>query len=524
MKGLIKALAVALAFIFMLGGCSFGGKGALRYDIDEPLSTFDPQSAKSTSELLVAANCFEGLVKLNLDGECVPAAAKEWSISNDALEYVFTLNEDMLWSDEETAVTAGDFVFAFKRLFDPNTKAPLREEFYSIKNSEKASRGQVDLKEIGVRAKDSHTLVITLERADPFFLARLASPAAAPCNEKFFMETRGRYGNSVKYTLSNGPFTLTNVNEGVSYRLSRFNDYYGETPAYKRVSLYVKGSEGYSALQRLLDEEIDAAPVSFSDLPELRREKFIITEDRNIVWVLKYNTENEFLASTDIRRAIFYSTDRDYMIDKLPGNLTVAKSYVPPAVCIGGESYRSRAGEEFSGFDYDPAFARTLLDKGLEELGEKKLGTLTVLCPEEYLPLLGGMQASVQENLAAFINIKCLPIQDIEKQVTAGNYDIALMPLTLSYDSPGEFFTMSGVNKTTDKSTGERINTTLEKANRAKSIEEAVDYYATAEQLLLQYMPLCPMFFESSYFAVANGIGGLEYSPFGSHISFYYAK
>jgi hypothetical protein len=83
----------------------------------------------------------------------------------------------------------------------------------------------------------------------------------------------------------------------------------------------------------------------------------------------------------------------------LPGNLRVADAYVPGAVTIGGASYREQAGDRFVGFDYDSALAGELLKEGLSELGQEKLPTLSILCPEEYLGVMGYLQKSIQEAL-----------------------------------------------------------------------------------------------------------------------------
>lgn len=58
---------------------------------------------------------FEGLIKLNQYGEAVPNLASEWVLSNDGLEYVMILREDILWQDG-TPFTADDVVFTMSLL------------------------------------------------------------------------------------------------------------------------------------------------------------------------------------------------------------------------------------------------------------------------------------------------------------------------------------------------------------------------------------------------------------------------
>jgi peptide/nickel transport system substrate-binding protein len=59
---------------------------------------------------------YEGLVSENpITGEVEPKLAKSWEISEDGLEIVFTLRDNLKWSDGE-AITADDVVFTYNDL------------------------------------------------------------------------------------------------------------------------------------------------------------------------------------------------------------------------------------------------------------------------------------------------------------------------------------------------------------------------------------------------------------------------
>lgn len=69
---------------------------------------------------------------------------------------------------------------------------------------------------LGVSASGDYTLVIRLTEADPLFLQRLADPAAFPCKEDFYNESKGRYGLSTQTLLSNGPFVVKSWDNSAS--------------------------------------------------------------------------------------------------------------------------------------------------------------------------------------------------------------------------------------------------------------------------------------------------------------------
>ena len=87
------------------------------------LASFDTsQISGGVWESQILMDVYEGLVKNAPDGEILPGMATDWEVSEDGKTYTFTLREDAAWSDG-TPVTAGDFVFAFRRILDPATAA-----------------------------------------------------------------------------------------------------------------------------------------------------------------------------------------------------------------------------------------------------------------------------------------------------------------------------------------------------------------------------------------------------------------
>ncbi|MEL7243470.1 MAG: ABC transporter substrate-binding protein [Cyanobacteria bacterium J06573_2] len=60
---------------------------------------------------------FEGLTTLNpISGEIEPGLAKSWEMSDDGLEFVFTLRENLKWSDGKP-LTSDDVVFSYNDIY-----------------------------------------------------------------------------------------------------------------------------------------------------------------------------------------------------------------------------------------------------------------------------------------------------------------------------------------------------------------------------------------------------------------------
>ena len=101
-------------------------------------STLDPQRASTLPEFSVIRQVFQGLLGFKPDLTLEPIVAAELptvdngGISDDGLVYTFKLRDDVTWSDGEK-LTAADFVYALKRLLDPQVAAPSAQLYATIK-------------------------------------------------------------------------------------------------------------------------------------------------------------------------------------------------------------------------------------------------------------------------------------------------------------------------------------------------------------------------------------------------------
>ena len=220
----ILSLAMCFFLLFSLMGCNSNTEKAyLYFELPEIPSTVDPQTAKTDAELIIVKNIYEGLMRKDADGETVLGAAE--SISQDGLTYTFTLRDGITW-DNDTAVTAEDFVFGIRRALDPKTKSPFASRLFSVKNAKSVNSGKTSPENLGVIAIDDKTVKFTLEYEDEKFLETLTTSVAMPCNEKFFNDSKGKYGLFRENIISNGSYRLTKWNkESFGIRLYKNENY-----------------------------------------------------------------------------------------------------------------------------------------------------------------------------------------------------------------------------------------------------------------------------------------------------------
>jgi len=277
-------------------------------------------------------------------------------------------------------------------------------------------------------------------------------------------------------------------------------------------------------VNRLLEETVDASVLYPADKDILEKEGFDILESENTTWAMAFNTNDEILKNHKIRRAFAYAIDKSLLASKIEENFRIADAFVPPSVTLNGKNYRKTVGESFAGFEFDPKMASDLFKEGLEELGLTKLPTITVICTEEFIPAMGFVQKSVQDNLAVFINLIPVTEEELNAAVSSKNYDLALIPITPQYDNPGAIFSLF---TDADNITGfyhRDFSSAVASASKKENYEDMAEAYSVVEQMLLQAMPALPLFYETSYFAVSPNISGLDYSVYGGHITFRFCE
>jgi oligopeptide transport system substrate-binding protein len=107
--------------------------------------TLDPALATGSPEHRILNAIFEGLTAWEpRDLKPVGGVAKSWDISEDKKTYTFHLRDDARWTDG-TPVTAGDFVYSWRRFLHPATAAEYSYEMWYIVNAERFNKRQFEV-------------------------------------------------------------------------------------------------------------------------------------------------------------------------------------------------------------------------------------------------------------------------------------------------------------------------------------------------------------------------------------------
>lgn len=496
-----------LAFLFCIilcisiCGCNQNDEiTSLRYRIASLPVTVDPQIASTNEELSVVYNIFEGLTRINSSGEAVLAAAESYTVSDDGLVYTFKIAEGKQWSDE-TPLTAYDFEYGIRRAVDPDTKSPNTDKLTAIFGAEQILNGKADVSTLGVKVLDSSTLEITLKSVCQQFLTYVASPVFMPCNEKFFTETKGKYGLDRKNTLYNGVYYISRWDEENDYlTITASDDYVGKFSSKYDSVVYSCGNNDE------LSKEFNNGDIHlFASHGSTSQSRF---ENSEVLTVS--NTTATLCFGSYFNNDIMLTALRESINTQMIANDTAteyATGFIPGNIVINGKNYRENA-EDYP-FTYN---SRNAYETFIKALGTKKYNGVF---PETsiYYVNEGKMEAIAkqvaaywQKDLGAYVNIQSLTRAELTRKLRSGDYYFALVPFTA--DSSAEDFLAdigsSGVkisNNTAAESSYENLLNKLKENNSPNTHFQNV---AAVEEKLFQSKNLLPICFTGTEYICRN--------------------
>jgi oligopeptide transport system substrate-binding protein len=213
----------------------------------DPLLTNDVPGQRVMDDL------FEGLTTLDVSGKVTGGVASSWETSPDGLTWVFHLRPQARWSNG-AALTAADFVYAWRREVDPKTAAAYAQALAPIEHALQIAAGQLSTEQLGVEALDAHTLKVHLTGPTPYLLDLLTQQYLYPVYQPVIR----KYGDEwvrTEHMVCNGPFMLRERIMGNRIMLEKNPRYWDAAHVrLQRVTYYVLPDRSDQAARYLADE------------------------------------------------------------------------------------------------------------------------------------------------------------------------------------------------------------------------------------------------------------------------------
>ncbi|NIZ40081.1 ABC transporter substrate-binding protein [Entomospira entomophila] len=294
----------------------------LRLALANQQFNWDPQAIENTDELLLFSTVYQGLVQLDAKTlQPLPALAESWSISEDGLQYTFTLRSRLYFSDG-TPITAESFYRSILRLLDPLMNNPNAELIYMITNAKEYALGaEISAQDVGVSIIDARTIQFNLAYPAPYFFEVLAHPALSPLSGSQ-LPMKWQEPRSIPFS---GPYLYAGTTEN-GFTLRRNRLYWNAEQVNITtidVQLFDSEAESNDVIRR---EEIDWAHNFFNPKEPIHTAHRLVVNQRYASQYFTFIAESGPYAQQDIRKALIMLLPLQLLRDS---GLPVATTLVP---------------------------------------------------------------------------------------------------------------------------------------------------------------------------------------------------
>ncbi|WNC16098.1 ABC transporter substrate-binding protein [Brevibacillus brevis] len=458
----------------------------------DPAVTFDNGAWKITYPAYQRLVEYDGATT-----EVKPGLAKEWKVSDDGLNWTFTLAEGNKFADG-TPVTAEAVKFTFDRTLKIK-KGPA--DVYSV------------IKEVKVDSPTSVTFV--LSKNFPPFLSTLAANYGGIVNPKVMeKEQNGDLGQNylANNTMGSGPYQLTEWRKGEYIKLT-VNPNSSVKPALQNIFFKIIPDATAQRLQ-LEQGEIDIAEgIPNEQLKALKDSPNIDVLQQPSLFVdyiyVNSSKGNEALKNPKVRQALSYAIDYDALTESVQeGYATQMRGPIPKGLW----------GYDESSFQYkrDVEKAKSLL----AEAGVSNL-TLDLLYSDNkawWETEALALQAFFSD-IGVKLNLKKIAYATSREMIDKGEFDLAMGVWSPDFGDPYMFmnywfdsvnFGLAG-NRAFYKN--DKVDELVRKAASVNDKAEREKLYQEAQKIVIDEAPYLYLYQKDFLLPVSKSVKGFVYNP-----------
>ncbi|HCX64433.1 MAG TPA: peptide ABC transporter substrate-binding protein, partial [Eubacteriaceae bacterium] len=415
------------------------------------------------------------------------------------------------------------------RALDPETAAYYSYQFFYIKGGQAFNSGEGSRDDVAVTAIDDTTLEVVLESPTAFFPELTSFYCYFPIS-KDVDEENPDWAKDPETYVSNGPFLLTEWVHNASITLEKNDGYYDADKVNLDGIEFAIIDDENTAWQRYEGGEFDfLTPIPqtvTASLMEEENPELVIGTDL-ATYYFNLNTEIEPFNNAKVRQALSMAIDRESIVNNVAqGGQAPAEGVVPYGIPdeTGGE-FRDSSGNHI---EYDPEAAKALLEEGLEEEGMtlEDMGQHTILynTSEAHAKIAQAIQEMWRADLGFEVNLENVDFQVKLDREKAGDYEISRAGWIGDYIDPLTFIDLWVTDGPYNDAnfSNEQYDEYVQTARTSVDQAERMDAMRSAEELLMDEMPVLPIYFYTQPYVQKEYVTGV-YKPVNRYPYFIYA-
>ena len=507
----------------------------------------------------VINNTFEGLVR-EKNGVILPGMADSWVVSEDGLTVTFHIRDDAKWSDG-TPVTADDFVRSWKRGMDPRNQSEYAWiwEYTNIVGANEFaftySNDETELDNlasaVGIESQnDGATLVVTLTTPTDWFVSFMAFYHFMPVPESATINGYGAWAKDPETAISNGPFILSEFTVGEGLQLVK-NEYY-----WNAEEVRIEVINGYfidlstTAYSKYYAGELDVNSI----IPTAEIPGLMAASDEFYVfpWLGTYfvnfnlsgcevggtrdigDRDNDIFCNENLRKALSLSINRDEITEALALGISAEGLVSFGFLDQNGEDFsiNTRDYSEIAVDDSAYALAVTYFQTAAIELYPEAANTAAAVAllqsqletksyyyntSEGHRLVAEMMQDMWEENLGFTIQVTNEEWALFQATRDDGDFDLTRGGWLTDYMDPYGMFNIFVQGNPFNYSDyySAAFETKIEEARTATTSEDHYTALYEAYQILMEDMPVIPIYHYSDSILVKSYVTGWSRSVLG---------
>jgi oligopeptide transport system substrate-binding protein len=481
------------------------------YRVLDEFPSIDPGLVEDVEGFHVARQLFEGLMNQDAEGNVVPGVATSYTVSEDGLTYTFTLRPEAMWSDGRP-VTAGDFVYAWRRAADPATASPYSwfMELMALENASAVIAGEAAPDTLGVTAIDDHTLEVRLTTALPHFPQMVTSATTFPVPEWVIAE-HGENWTQPGIMVGNGAFVLSERVVQEKLVMTRNANYWDNANTILETITALVINDENQALTRWQAGEIDQTDVPTGQFPSLLAEYPTETHSVPNLCTYYYNvnlteTGDPALQDVRVRQALAMAIDRDIIVNNI-----LAAGQVPAYSlthwAVAGFEVPDSEFQSMTQAERDARAVELMTEAGYGPGGETLTFDILFNTSEAHQSIAVAIGQMWKQKLGVETTLANMEWQTFLDARGSQQYELARAGWCADYNEASSFLDIMQSNSGYNDS--QFVNADYDALMAAARVAEnpLADYQA-AEAILQQEFPLIPIYFYATVFMQDDAIIG----------------
>lgn len=524
---------ILIVFSFACGGKNTKSTNTFNMNFFTGLETLDPVMSNAPATIWVLNQVMEPLVEYDKSGKLVPALARSFEVSDDALTYTFHLRSGIRYQNDECispnrTVTASDVKYCLERVNNPSSKTRglwvFRDKIKGAESYSQKTSGSIE----GLKVLNDTTIQIILDKPFAPFLSLLTMTYAFI----YPPEAVQYYGDNFGFhPVGTGPFKFQKWDIDKELLLVKNENYYQSDSSGKKlpylnsVSIKFKQSTesefldfingdfdytepAFEILQALTDEDgrllsPEKRDFSLVRQPWLNTVYLIMLQDTS----LPAGKTSPFVNNKDLRKAVNFAIDKEKIVRYILRGRGVAALNGPLPVGLPGFS------EKTKGYNYNVDSARYYLNKSgypggkglslsLYVSNDELQKSLAIALQNQFADI--GIQMKIEQVMQSVLNSQQ---QFGEVAFTRGNWGA-------DYYDPENFMALFygkniipfGPNKSGYKNAA--ADSLYDKAMRLNDFDERAKLYNDMEKIVIDDAAWAILYYNMRIYLLKNNVHG----------------